>query len=276
MNEKPLKDIIYGNFNIDACYVLGQERRGENAFFSTFDKPRKINGFLYLYGCDGTYEVRNGEKKFAKKGDVVFLPPFCEYDSRYFNSTNQFVDCILVNLLFSDENGNSFFLSDELEIFDSADDEFIRREFCKILNVYSRPQKNIAELKSLAYKILSYFASKNKETDIDASRFKCIAEGIKYLETDIKQEKSIEEIARMCNMSSAYFRRLFKEYSGISPIKFRIKKRLDIAKELLLNSTMSVVEISDYLEFENVRYFITLFKKYEKKSPLKYRNGERT
>ena len=127
-------------------------------------------------------------------------------------------------------------------------------------------------MKAISYKILSYFATVNKETVLDVSRYRYIANGIKYLETDIKQEKSIEEVAKMCNVSSAYFRRLFKEYSGLSPIQFRIRKKLDMAKDMLVSGTMSIVEISDYLGFENVTYFTRLFKEYEKISPAKYRN----
>ena len=273
MYTKKLQNIVYENFNITACYVLGQERRGESAYFSTVGKPRKINGFFYFYGCDCEYTLKNGEKKFAKKGDVVFLPPFCEYESRFSNSDNKSVDCILLNLLFSDDSGKEFFLSDELCVFTPGDSELIKRKFCNILNLYSRPIKNTAELKSVSYKILSYFATANKEINLDTSQYKYIAKGIRYLETDIKQEKSIEEIAAMCNVSSAYFRKLFKEYSSLSPINFRIRKKLDMAKDMLTNSAMSIVEISDYLGFENVTYFTRLFKSYEKIPPAKYRNA---
>lgn len=270
--EEKLEDIVYENFNITACLVHGQVRQGEGAFFSTVGKPRRINGFFYFYDCDGEYTLKNGEKKYAKRGDVVFLPPFCEYDSQFYGHGKKQVDCILVNLLFSDRDGKEFYLSDNLEVFTPKDSEFIKKEFCDILNIYSRPIKNTAEMKAISYKILSYFATVNKETVLDMSRYRYIANGIKYLETDIKQEKSIEEVAKMCNVSSAYFRRLFKEYSGLSPIQFRIRKKLDMAKDMLVNGTMSIVEISDYLGFENVTYFTRLFKEYEKISPAKYRN----
>ncbi|UKI38542.1 MAG: helix-turn-helix domain-containing protein [Clostridiales bacterium] len=55
-------------------------------------------------------------------------------------------------------------------------------------------------------------------------------------------------------------------------MQFRIRKKLDMAKDMLVNGTMSIVEISDYLGFENVTYFTRLFKEYEKISPAKYRN----
>lgn len=275
MNTKKLEDMVYENFNITACLVYGQVRKGKDSVFSTLGKPRSINGFLYFYDCDGEYVLKNGEKKHAKKGDVVFLPPFCEYNSAYYSYNGKSIDCILVNLLFSDSNGNEFYLSDKLEVFTPKDREFIKKEFCDILNLYSRPIKNTAEIKSILYKILSYFATAHKQTGIDLSRYRYIANGIKYLETDIKQEKSIEEVAKMCNVSAAYFRRLFKEYSGLSPIQFRIRKKLDMAKDMLVNGTMSIVEISDYLGFENATYFTRLFKEYEKISPAKYRNSAR-
>ena len=88
----------------------------------------------------------------------------------------------------------------------------------------------------------------------------------------MQQLLSIEEIARMCNVTSTYFRKLFKEYSGDTPSSFRIKRKMNTAKELLLANEMSVNEVSDYLGFENVSYFSRLFKKYENKTPTDYRN----
>lgn len=268
-----LEDVVYENFNINACLVYGQVRKGEGNFFSTVGKPRRINGFYYFYDGDGEYTLKSGEKKYAKKGDVVFLPPFFEYNSLFYSHGKKKVDGILINLLFSDKDGKEFYLSNDLEIFTPKDGEFIKKEFCDILNIYSQPKKNVSEMKAISYKILSYFATANKETGLNMSRYKYIANGIKYLETDIKQEKSIEEVAKMCNVSSAYFRRLFKEYSGLSPIQFRIRKKLDMAKDMLANGAMNIVEISDYLGFENVTYFARLFKEYEKISPAKYRSS---
>lgn len=269
--EKKLRDIIYENINITHCYVLEQLRRGNDSYFTTKGKPRRINGFYYLYGCDCTYKTLDGKEKKAKCGDVVYLPPFCEYESYFYNFLDKETDAILVNMRFSDEDGNEFFLPNDLKVFNTQDNETVKSYFLDALKLSRQPINKITQIKSIAFEILSYFGTEDKTRKLNRSKYKNISKGIMYLENDIKQELSIEEIAKMCNMTSSYFRRIFQEYSGMSPIQFRIRKKLDVAKELLKSDSMSVFEISEYLGFENMTYFSRLFKKYEKISPKDFR-----
>ena len=270
--EKKLREIIYENFNIIQCSILGQTRRGKDAFFTTKGKPRMTNGFYYLCGCDCLYKA-NGRELYAERGDVVYLPPFCEYESYYCNYRDEDIDGILINMLFCDENSKEFYLPNSLRVCSVKGNENVKRYFTSILDLGNQPIKKMAEIKSVAYKILSYFGTYDKTDKLNKSKYKDISKGIMYLENDIKQELTIEDIAKMCNMSSSYFRRIFKEYSGMSPIQFRIRKKLDMAKELLLNDAMSIYEISEYLGFENVTYFTRLFKEYEGITPKKYKTS---
>lgn len=271
--KKELEKIIYENFNISECIVYAQSYKGELQHFSTRGNTRKICGFLYLLNCDCTYELIDETEINAQTGDVVYLRAFCEYKSNYKNFGNGAVDGILINMRFTDADGKVFYLSDEMKSYkiSSSSSNYIRACFDDILNFSKSPQTNIAEIKSAAYKILSYLGTKDKKHKINSGRYKCISKGIAYLENDVRQELSIEEIADLCHMTATYFRKLFKEYSGTSPAQFRIQKKLDTAKALLLTDDMTIREISDYLGFENISYFSKLFKKYEKMSPSQYK-----
>lgn len=271
--EKSLRQIIHENFNITECIVFAQSYKGGLRNFSTFGNPRNINGFIYLLNCDCTYELSDGTSVEAKKGDIIYLPAFCEYKSNFKNFGSDSTDGILINLLFSDDNGEMFYLPNSLKVYKTPNSDQIKNYFIKTLNYSRQPHANIAEIKSLAYKILSCIGTIDKERKINSSKYKCISEGISYLENDAQQLLSIEEIARLCHVTSTYFRKLFKEYSGISPTQFRIQKKLETARTLLLTDNMTIAEISDYLGFENVSYFSKLFKKYETLSPIQYRNS---
>ena len=271
--RKSLRKIIYENFNITECVIYAQSYQSALRNFSTFGNPRKINGFIYLLNCDCTYELLSGTKLEAKKGDVIYLPAFGEYKSNFKNFGNEPIDGILINLSFSDDKGKPFYLPDKIKIYKNNNPNYIKSYFTNILNCSKQPLMNIAELKSIAYKILAYLGASNKELKINSSKYKCISEGISYLENDAQQILSIDEIAELCHVSATYFRRLFKEYSGVSPVQFRILKKLETAKALLSTNDMTIFEISDYLGFESVAYFSKLFKKHEKMSPSQYRNS---
>jgi AraC-like DNA-binding protein len=78
-------------------------------------------------------------------------------------------------------------------------------------------------------------------------------------------------IAERLNMSYSWFRRIFKQYIGISPAQYIIEIKIQKSKELLTNTSMSSKEISFEMGFDNPDYFCTIFKKKTGFSPLGYR-----
>ena len=91
------------------------------------------------------------------------------------------------------------------------------------------------------------------------------------MEENVSQECSIGQIARMCNVSEIYFRRLFKEYSGLSPMEYRLKRRIERAKNYLAYEDMSVAEIAELLGFVDTAYFCKQFKAYTGVTPLGFK-----
>lgn len=80
-----------------------------------------------------------------------------------------------------------------------------------------------------------------------------------------------EEIASRLGLGYSWFRRMFKEYTGVSPAQYQLQQRLLRAKELLTGSAMNISEIAYRLRFENAGQFSTFFKKKEGVTPSEFR-----
>ncbi|WP_081852477.1 AraC family transcriptional regulator [Prevotella sp. 10(H)] len=83
---------------------------------------------------------------------------------------------------------------------------------------------------------------------------------------------SPREVAKQVNMGYSWFRKLFKEYTNVSPAHFMLELRLQKAKSILLNSSLNVKEISYMVGYDDTTYFTALFKKYTGYTPLAYRD----
>ena len=71
--------------------------------------------------------------------------------------------------------------------------------------------------------------------------------------------------------SSSYFRKLFKEVTGLSPIMYFNRMRIEYAKTLLRqDSTLSIKEIAASSGFPDPYYFSRVFKKITGYSPSDY------
>lgn len=76
----------------------------------------------------------------------------------------------------------------------------------------------------------------------------------------LESSLTIQQVAKDLGVSYSNFRKLFKEYTGISPATYQQDLRLQRAKELLSTTEMSVKEIAYRLNFESPDYFSAKFK----------------
>ncbi|GAB6010267.1 helix-turn-helix domain-containing protein [Dysgonomonas reticulitermitis] len=82
---------------------------------------------------------------------------------------------------------------------------------------------------------------------------------------------SPEEIASILNISYSRFRKIFKQYTGFSPLQYILEVKIQKSKELLTNTDLSNIEIAFRLGFDNPNYFCTIFKKKTRLTPMNYR-----
>lgn len=91
------------------------------------------------------------------------------------------------------------------------------------------------------------------------------------MKNQIEKSPSPEEIASEIGVGYSWFRRMFKEYTGISPAQYQLQQKLLRAKELLTSSNKSISDIAFHLNFENPGQFSTFFRKKEGVTPSEFR-----
>lgn len=94
---------------------------------------------------------------------------------------------------------------------------------------------------------------------------------IQMMNREYDKNYSLEEYAKICNMSKFHFIRVFEKIVGESPIEYRNNIRIEHAKELLLDTTHSISKIGESVGYTSSVYFCDAFKKKVGISPLKYR-----
>ena len=92
-----------------------------------------------------------------------------------------------------------------------------------------------------------------------------------YIKDHLEEDIDSEKVALRIGLSYSYFRRLFKEYTGISPAHYIRQQRLLKAKELLSTTQLTIFEIAYRLQFENPGQFSTCFRASEGISPSGFR-----
>lgn len=79
-------------------------------------------------------------------------------------------------------------------------------------------------------------------------------------------------ISDKLGMTDRHLRRLFNEHIGVSPLEFAISNRLHLARQLLSQTKLSIINIAHASGFGSLRRFNDAFLKTYKKKPRDYRN----
>jgi|GEM_PF-45847 len=97
-----------------------------------------------------------------------------------------------------------------------------------------------------------------------------LSAALEYLHSNLTQLKSVDELADKACMSKSSFYRHFKNETGLSPVEYVNKLRVERARKLLQKSGTQVSEVSFQLGFSSVSHFIKLFKKETGITPKQY------
>ncbi len=91
------------------------------------------------------------------------------------------------------------------------------------------------------------------------------------IERHYHSEIRVEEMAEHLGLSTAYFIRLFKKETSMTPNAYLVKYRLKTAAGLLHHSNFTVSQISSEVGFQDPNYFTKCFKKEYGVTPVQYR-----
>lgn len=92
-----------------------------------------------------------------------------------------------------------------------------------------------------------------------------------YILNNLDLPLSVESLCKKFFVSQKKLYNLFRDEFHTTVKDFILKERIRKAKKLLVNSDMTLIEISDKTGFTDYSYFIRIFKKRIGLSPLKYR-----
>ena len=95
---------------------------------------------------------------------------------------------------------------------------------------------------------------------------------LNYINRNIKRGITLDSAAEYVNMSSSYFSRFFKKYTGTNFITYVTERKIEYAKEMLENTNMPIINIAYELSYNDTNYFSKAFKRKVGISPTEYRD----
>lgn len=240
------------------------------------EKGRVLNEYqlLYITRGKGTF-VSSGQKRVeVKEGNMFLLFPgeWHSYKPDIGTGWDEYwIGFTGVNI---DERVKNGFFSKQHPIFNIGMNDDLVRQYKNAIETakeqgpgYQQVLAGIVNyLLGNAYSINKCASFGNKELSNRINKAKVI------IREAFQENITPEQVAGQVNMSYSWFRRLFKEYTGLSPAQYIMELRVQKCKELLTNTTLTNKEIAFDCGFDNTDYFCTVFKKKTNLTPHQYRN----
>ncbi len=92
-----------------------------------------------------------------------------------------------------------------------------------------------------------------------------------FINDKLEEDLTLAELASVAGLSRFHFARAFRRTTGLTPLQYLMKQRIERAKELLKNRELPLVEISFRTGFKNQSHFTTLFRKFTSLTPKAWR-----
>lgn len=245
-------------------------------YFFDFRKGRVLQEFqlVYLTQGEGLFASKLKQESAVPEGSMFVLFPgewhtykpneSTGWESYWVGFTGRFAQ-----ELFNDKSGYA-----TNPVLNIGYDEEIVRLYKKILEISASERPGYQNLLSgIVIHLLSYIFYRDKNKNLnDKEVLNKIDKARLIIREQINQPVSPEEIAASLNMSYTWFRRMFKNYTGLAPAQYITQLKIQKAKELLSVTNKTVKEIAFELGFESIDYFSTQFKKQTGQTPTQFRS----
>lgn len=246
-----MKDIRFNgllSYEIGAPSYVSVVRHQNHVFKFENGKP----AFSFIFVQHGALEYHFKEKNktiVIEKDDVLFVPKDYPYSTKYLKENTK------IQILNFDVKTEPLAaeLSKPLHYQKNA-------ELSAVFSTITF--ENMASPFFLCAKIYELLYHISLQAVTIPKKYRKLAPAISELNQQYFKNEKISYYAKLCNMSESNFRKLFREYTGKSPIEYRNTVRIAAAKRLIKTGELTVSEAAYLVGFNNMSFFYEAYNKY--------------
>lgn len=225
-----------------------------------YPKVCRQEWILYWNLTPGQKLEISGKTVYPDAGTVYLFPPYTKFGGSIEKNFTQF---------FVHFRATAPFDSVRTE-FITFKSDLIKDEMFKAVSCSSRDVQSL-HLTQIAMTALAHVPPKmliTSQKNILDSKIRLVLEQINK---NPGARNSIEELSAYVKMSVNNFHRKFLSSTFTTPKQYVMRKRMEFARGLLMNGTLTIDEIAEQAGFSNRYHFSKAFKNYYSFPPIAYR-----
>jgi AraC-like DNA-binding protein len=241
----------------------------------SFERGRKLHEYqvLYLTRGQGRFQSKHSLPCEVTEGSVIFLFPGEWHTYRPLESTGWETYWVGFDGNPARELLEANRVSLDNPIMKLGYDEEMVGLYKKLLDVSLSERPGYRQLLSgMTIHLLTYLFYRGKQQSWhDKEALNQIEKARLIMRESFRSSVSPEDIAAQLNMSYSWFRRIFRQYTGLAPARYLNRLKMQSARELLSDPNKTVKEVALELGYESTDYFSVAFKRYNQLTPCEFR-----
>lgn len=227
----------------------------ENCERSHFFGPAIRTHWLIHFVVSGTGIYRIKDKTYnVEAGEMFVIPPF---EETYYEADSE-NPWSYIWIGFTSKEKLPFELSDVVNCPEAAN-IFNSMKSCE--------NYHAGRSAFLSARLWDLFALLSRE---EKSLHDYVQKALECIHSEYMMDITVEEIARRLNLERTYFSVLFKKKMGISPKKYLLNYRMDIASYLIMKKDVPISVVACSVGYSDLFTFSKMFKRHFGVSPSNY------
>ena len=250
--------------------------RSVKEFFTTRPDGREDYQLIYVAeGCVHFYLEGTATETVVEKGHMVVFRP--GQPQHYIMYSAEQADFYWIH--FTGSRAEHLLeecrIPKDRQVFWAGTSSDYRWMFHQMIKELQTRREHSEELNRLNLRYLLLLLNRHlTETDQPHTDFNGeIIQALTYFERHWREPISIDAYAARNRMTSCWFRRRFKQYTGLAPMQYLVSLRITNARNLLENTDYNIAQVADAVGYDNPSYFRRLFLKYTGMTPTEYKKS---
>jgi len=249
----PMAGVTYPNANYFITHNISKFTHWDRYNFEYVTK-----GVGYIETPNKRYTVRAGDLYFLNRlqHHIYYPDKDNPFEKMFVVVKGEFLDALL-----------TAYQIHESVIIRQVNVEYIFQRIHELLE--NGEELDYDEISVLLLQLVQKIHSLDYEED---SGLLSLAERIKsYIDDNITEMITLDKLVKALNISKSHIERVYKEEFNQTPIKYAIRRKLELSAGLLITTNFPISAISAYFAFNDPKYFSKCFSAHFGMSPAQYR-----
>jgi AraC-like DNA-binding protein len=245
-----------------------------SGYIFSWEKGRVLNEFQinYIISGAGIFECEGG-KFNVNQGNMIILRPGLWHRYKPLSDTGWTEQYVGFNGKIAKHLLDYPLFASESPVIDVGIRDDLLTSYFRIYDLISQEKPGFQKMASgMIVQLLGNIVACESQKDFVGNRIETIIERARFdIRKNVEGYFDWEQLAADYGVGYSYFRKMFRQYTGMSPHQYHLELKILRARELLATTDKTVKEICFKVGFHSVHYFSRLFKEKTGSNPSDYR-----